>query len=92
MGRVVDVEVGARGRPADGDGILQGEEGEPVRGDFAGGAGYGSAGGEGGVEIGPGGADENEEGDELRDEGPSVGKGIRLAVGSGEGSGKERIV
>lgn len=44
MGGVVDVEIGARGRPAHGDRVLQGEEGEPVCGDFAKGAGDGRAG------------------------------------------------
>lgn len=83
--RVVDVEVGARGRPADGDRVLQREEGEPVRGDFAGRAGDRGGGGEGGVEVGPGGADEDEEGDELGDGGPSV-EGNGLACDSGEGS------
>ena len=50
-GRVVDVEVGAGGRPADGDGVLEGEEGEAVGDYFTGGAGDWSGGGEGGVEI-----------------------------------------
>ena len=75
VGGVVDVEVGTGGRPADGDGVLQGEEGEAVGGDFAGGAGDGRAGLEGGVEVGAGGADEDEKGDDLGDKGPSVRKG-----------------
>ena len=74
MGRVVDVEVGAGGRPADGDGVLQREEGEAVRGYFAHGAGDGGAGLEGGVEVRAGGADEDEEDDDLGDEGPSGGR------------------
>lgn len=72
---VVDVEIRTGRRPADGDRVLQGEEGESVRGDFAKGAGDGRAGLEGGVEVGSGGADEDEEDDDLRDEGPSVGGG-----------------
>ena len=52
---------------------MEGEEGEAVGGDFAGGAGDGGAGGEAGVEVGSGGADEDEEGDELGDKGPSGG-------------------
>ena len=72
MGGVVDVEVGPGGGPADGDGVLQGEEGETVSDDFAGGAGDGGGGLQGGVEMGTGGADEDEEGDDLGDEGPSA--------------------
>ena len=52
---------------------MEGEEGEAVGGDFAGGAGDGGAGGEAGVEVGSGGPDEDEEGDELGDKGPSGG-------------------
>lgn len=57
---VVDVEVGAGGRPADGDGVLQGEEGEAVGDDFAGGAGDGRAGLQAGVEVGTSVSEEDE--------------------------------
>ena len=73
VGGVVDVEVGAGGRPADGDGVLQGEEGEAVRCDFTKGAGDGGAGLESGVEVRAGGADEHEKGDDLGDKSPPDG-------------------
>ena len=60
VGWVVDVEVGAGGRPADRDGVLQCEEGEAVGDDFAGGAGDGGAGLQARVEVGTGVADEDE--------------------------------
>ena len=78
-GRVVDVEVGPRGAPADRDGVLQGEVGKAVRGDFAKGAGDGCGGGEGGVEVWGRRAEEDEEGDTLRDEGPSMGGSNRVS-------------
>ncbi len=75
VGGVVDVEIGAGRRPADGDGVLQGEEGEAVGDDLACRAGDGSAGLETGVEMGTGGANEDEERDDLGNEGPSDGGG-----------------
>lgn len=76
MGWVVDVEIGAGGRPANGDGVLEGEEREAVGGDFAHGAGDGGAGLESGVEVRTSGADEDEEGKDLGDEGPSGGNEV----------------
>ncbi len=75
VGGVVDVEIGAGRRPADGDGVLQGEEGEAVGDDFAGRAGDGGARLESGVEMGTGGADKDEERNDLGNEGPSDGGG-----------------
>ena len=52
---------------------MEGEEGEAVGGDFSGGTGYWGAGLKSRVEVRTGGADEDEEGDDLGDEGPSDG-------------------
>ena len=88
---VVDVEVGAGGRPADGDGVLEGEEGEAVGDNFTGGASDWSGGTEGGVEIRTSGADEDEENDKLGDTGPSGGVDVSCDSGKGEALGEENV-
>ena len=88
MGGVIDVEIRTGGRPTDRDRVLKGEIREAVGRDFAGGTGDWGAGLESGVEMGARSADEDEEGDKLRDEGPSNGRdGVSCSWVPNMGSG-----
>ena len=94
MGGVVDVEIRAGCRPADRDGVLEGEEREAIGSYFAGGTGDWGGGLESGVEMRTGGANEDEERNDLGDEGPSDGGARSAMIGGQTGAergGSERV-